>query len=145
MIRFELDVVIERPVSEVFGYVTDVRNLPDWQGSAEEAEWEGTGPVGRGSRMRERRTIMGRSLETRFEVTAFEPDRRFDFEAAGGPLPLRVRHEFEPDSGRTRLHVVVEAEPGGLFKFAGRMAAKQAERQFRRDFQRLKEILEPGS
>jgi uncharacterized membrane protein len=142
VIRFELEVVVDRPVEEVFAYVTDVRNLPSWQASADEAAWEDDGPVQRGSRMRERRTFMGRTLESTLEVSAFEPQRRFELEAAGGPLPLRVRHEFEPENGSTRIHVVAEGEPGGLFKFAERMAAKQAERQFTRDFERLKQILE---
>lgn len=95
--------------------------------------------------MRERRTFMGRTLESTLEVTAFEPERRFDLAAAGGPLPLRVHHEFEPENGSTRIHVVAEGEPAGLFKFAEKMAAKQAERQFRRDFERLKAILESGT
>jgi uncharacterized protein YndB with AHSA1/START domain len=145
VIRFELDVVVDRPVAEVFRYVTDVRNLPKWQASAEEAAWEGDGPVGQGSRLRERRTFMGRTLESTLEVIAFEPERRFDLEATGGPFPLRVRHEFEPENGSTHIHVVGEGEPSGLFRFAERMAAKQAERQLTRDFERLKSILESAT
>jgi uncharacterized membrane protein len=142
VIRFELGVVIDRPVEKVFAYLTDVRNLPDWQASAEEAGWEGDGAVGVGSRMRERRLFMGRTIESTLEVTAFEPDRLFELEAAGGPIPLRVRHELEPADGSTRVRVAAEGKPGGLFKLAERMVAKQAERQFTRDFERLKEILE---
>jgi uncharacterized membrane protein len=142
VIRFDLAVVIDRPVADVFAYITDVRNLPDWQASAEKADWEGDGAVGVGSRMRERRTFVGRTIETTLEVTAFEPDRLFELESAGGPIPLRVRHEFEPANGSTRVRVAAEGKPGGLFKLAERMAQKQAERQFTRDFERLKEILE---
>jgi uncharacterized membrane protein len=144
VIRFDLDVVIDRPVADVFAYLIDVRNLPDWQASAEEAEWEGDGAVNVGSRMRERRTFMGRTIETTLEVTAFEPDRLFELESAGGPIPLRVRHQLEPANGRTRVRIAAEGEPGGLFKFAERLAAKQAESQFTRDFERLKEVLESG-
>jgi uncharacterized membrane protein len=142
VIRFELDVAIERPVAEVFAYITDVSNLPEWQSTAEEARWEDGSNIGLGSRMRERRTFLGRTLETTLEVTAYEQDRRFDLKAVGGPLPLTVQHEFEPANGRTRIHVVAEGEAGGFARFAQRMAAKQAERQFKRDFERLKELLE---
>jgi uncharacterized membrane protein len=142
VIRFDLDVVIERPVADVFAYLTDVRNLPNWQTSAEEADWERDGAVGVGSRMRERRTFIGRTIETTLEVTAFELNGLFELQSAGGSIPLRVRHELEPANGSTRVRIAVEGEPGGLFKFAERMAAKQAERQFTRDFERLKEVLE---
>ena len=142
MIGFELDVVIERPVGEVFAYITDVENLPKWQATAEEAAWDDDAPVAVGSRMRERRTFLGRTLESTLEVTAHERDRRFDLRTVGGPLPLAVRHEFEPANGGTRIHVVAEGEASGFARLAERMAAKQAERQFRRDFERLKSLLE---
>jgi uncharacterized protein YndB with AHSA1/START domain len=144
VIRFDLDVVIDRPVADVFAYLTDVRNLPDWQATAQRADWERDGAVRVGSRLRERRLFMGRTIESTLEVTAFEPDRLFELESEGGPIPLRVRHELEPSNGSTRVRVAAEGEPRGLIKLAERMAAKQAERQFTRDFERLKEILESG-
>ena len=33
-VRFDLEVTIERPVEDVFAYVSEVTNLPDWQESA---------------------------------------------------------------------------------------------------------------
>jgi uncharacterized membrane protein len=142
VITFELDVAIERPVAEVFAYFTDVSNLPAWQSTADAAHWEDGSSIGVGSRMRERRTFLGRTLESTLEVTAYEQDRRFDLKSIGGPLPLAVRHEFEPSNGGTHIHVVAEGEAEGFARFAQRMAAKQAERQFKRDFERLKALLE---
>src|SRR6266511_1209786 len=56
--RFDLEVTIEQPVAVVFAYVTDIRNLPEWQESALSAEW-----IEQGSRFRERRTFLGRIAE----------------------------------------------------------------------------------
>ena len=44
----------------------------------------------------------------------------------------------------TRLHVEGEAERGGLFRLADALVTRQARRQFRADFERLKELLEAG-
>ena len=131
-VRFDLEVSIARPVADVFAYVSQVTNLPTWQESAVGAEW-----IEPRSRFRERRTFLGHKAELELEVTAYERDRRFDVKAVSGPLRFTVRHAFRPAGGGTLLHVTAEA--GG---FAAAMAKKQAERQFRGDLERLKEVLE---
>jgi hypothetical protein len=53
---------------------------------------------------------------------------------------LTVRHELAATDGGTLLTVTAEGDvPGGL---AAGLLAKGAEKQFRKDFARLKEILE---
>ena len=54
-------------------------------------------------------------------------------------MPFTVRHELEPADGGTRLTVTADgAVPG----FAAGLLARAAEKQLRKDFVRLKEILE---
>jgi uncharacterized membrane protein len=141
-VRFDLDIVIDRPVEDVFAYVTDVRNLPEWQESAIEADWvEAAGP-GKGARLHERRELLGRTIESELEVTAYEPNRRFDLKALSGPVRFEVSHRFEAANGGTRVLLATEAEVGGMLRFAGPMVARQAERQMRADLERLQQVLE---
>jgi uncharacterized membrane protein len=135
--HFDFEVRIDRPVADVFAYLTDVRNVPEWQESAVSAEW-----VDEGRRFRERRHFMGRTAELELEVTALEPERRFDVHAVKAPVKFEIRHSFEGMDGGTLLHVQGEAKLGGALRFAAGLAKKQAEGQFRRDFERLKEVLE---
>jgi uncharacterized membrane protein len=135
--EFDLEQQIDRPVDEVFAYVTDVRNVPTWQESAESAEW-----IDEGRRFRERRTFMGRTAEIEMEVDALEPERRFDVRAVNAPVKFQIRHSFEARDGGTLLRVHGTAKLGGALRFAAGMAKRQAENQFRRDFQRLKALLE---
>jgi uncharacterized membrane protein len=135
--KFDLDVTIDRPVGEVFAYVTDVRKVPEWQESAESAEW-----IEEGKRFRERRQFMGRTAELELEVTALEPGRRFDVRAVKSPITFEIRHSFDGAGGGTLLRVHGEAKLGGALRFAAGVAKRQAERQFRSDFQRLKAVLE---
>jgi len=136
-VEFDLEVTIDRPVAEVFGYVSDVRNVPDWQESAESAEW-----IEEGRRFRERRHFLGRTAELELEVTAFEPDRRFDVRTVNAPVTFQIRHSFEPVGDATCLRVHGETKLGRTLRFAAGVAKRQAERQFRNDFDRLKETLE---
>ena len=56
-------------------------------------------------------------------------------------MPFTVRHELEPSADGTRLTVTAEADVPG---FASGLVAQRARSQFRKDFSRLKEILEAG-
>lgn len=135
--EFDLEVTIDRPADVVFGYVTDIRNVPEWQESAVSAEW-----LEQGRRFRERRHFMGREADLELEVVAVEPGRRFDVRAVNAPVNFEIRHSFQQVDGGTSVHVHGEAKLGGALRLAAGMARRQAEHQFRRDFQRLKELLE---
>jgi uncharacterized membrane protein len=135
--EFDLEVTIDRPADVVFAYVTDIRNVPEWQESAVSAEW-----LEQGQRFRERRHFMGREADLELEVIAVEPARRFDVRAVNAPVKFEIRHSFQQVDGGTRVHVHGEAKLGGALRLAAGMARRQAEHQFRRDFQRLKELLE---
>jgi uncharacterized membrane protein len=136
-VRFDLEITIERPPHDVFDYVSDVTHLSEWQESAIAAEW-----IEPGKRFRERRRFLGRTAELELEVTAREPDRRFDVKAVKGPVRFEIQHAFAPAGDGTSLHVWAAAEVGGALRFAAAMATRQVERQFRSDLQRLKEVLE---
>ena len=143
--RVEHELVVNRPVAEVFAYLTDVKNVPEWQTSVIETRLDFEGAVRRGARFGETRTFGGRQVSSTLEVTEHEPDRRFSVRVVSGPVPLEVRHSLEPSDGGTRIRIVGEGEPGGLFKLAGRLVAAQAKRQLETDFARLKRLLEARS
>jgi uncharacterized protein YndB with AHSA1/START domain len=139
----EVTVVIARPPEDVFAYLTDVSNLPRWQSGVHSAELVGGGEVRTGGRIEESRHMLGRELHTTLEIAECEPPQVFALRALDSPVPFTVRHVLEPsDGGATRLHVVGEADPGLLPGFAAGIMARRAEKQFRKDFDRLKRLLE---
>jgi uncharacterized protein YndB with AHSA1/START domain len=138
--RFEVELDIDRPPEDVFALLTDITRLPEWQASATSAEADR--PVGVGTRIRERRRFVGREFKVVHEVTTYEPPHRFVVRSVEGPLPLTVSHTLEPSGGGTHLEVVGEAKPKGMLRVAAGGIAKTAEAEFRRDFERLKELLE---
>ena len=140
--RFDFDVKIDRPVHDVFAFVTDVRNLPQWQQATSEAEWVGDDAPRTGARLRQKTSFLGRTLELELEVTAYEPERRFDLKTLKGPISFVVRHSFHPSNGGTRIEFAGEGEARGFFRLADSLVAKRAERESRADFERLKAILE---
>jgi len=140
--KIEFSTDVNRPVEEVFAYITDPANLPEWQGGAIEGRLEESGPVATGSRMVEVRKFLGKRVESTLEVTQYEPNRRFAFRVVSGPVQFQVDHEFEPANGGTRIHVVGDGEPGGFFRLAEGFVMKAVERESKKDFASLKRILE---
>ncbi|HET7146531.1 MAG TPA: SRPBCC family protein [Gaiellaceae bacterium] len=133
--RAELSVEIARSPEEVFDYLTDVSNLPRWQSGVHSAEREG-------SQIHESRHMLGRELQTTLEIEAEERPRLFTIRAVASPVPFTVRHELEPSGAGTKLTVIGEGDAGLLPGFAAGIMARRAEKQFRKDFERLKRLLE---
>ena len=140
MPTFDLSLEIARPPDQVFAFLTDVSRLPQWQSSAVSAEAHG--PVKAGSHIRERRKFAGRDVRTTLEVVAYEPSTRFDVKGRGGPVSFEIRHVLEQADAGTRLSVRVDVKVGAMIRIAAAGPLKLAEREFRSDFERLKEILE---
>ena len=134
--RAELTVEIARTPEEVFDYLADVSNLPSWQSGVHAARREG-------DRIEESRHLLGRELSTTLAIDEEERPRVFSIRALDSPVPFTVRHELEPNGdGGTRLTVVGEGDAGMLPGFAAGIMARRAEKQFRKDFERLKRLLE---
>ena len=130
--RAELTIEIERAPEDVFAYLTDVSKLPEWQeGVTSATEHDG--------RIEESRTMFGRELNTTLEIVAKEEPHLFTLRALNGPVRFTVRHELEPADGGTQLTVSAEGDVPGL---AAKLLARAAEKQLRKDFEQLKEILE---
>jgi carbon monoxide dehydrogenase subunit G len=142
VIRIELTVEVARPPEDVFEFLSDIERLPEWQTSAVEAHTDG--PLAEGSRVAEKRRLLGREVDTELEVAAYEPPKRLTLRSLGGPVDFTVDHELTARGGGTVLRFVAEAQPGGLLRLTEPVLARRAEQEFRRDFDRLKELLESG-
>lgn len=143
MARAEHTVVVGRPADEVFEFLTDLSNVPSWQSGSIDVQ-EPAGPLGVGTTYVQVLKFLGKRIETRLEVTEFEPARRFALKTLSGPVPFEVRHTLEPADGQgaTRLRVELEGEPGGFFRLADPLVERNAQRQIERDFATLKELVE---
>ena len=129
----ELAIEIERTPEDVFAYLTDVSNVPSWQSGVKSSTL-------RDGRVEESRTLLGREIDTTLEIVEQEEPRLFTLRALNGPVRFTVRHELEAANGGTRLTVTADGDvPGG---FAAGLVARKVEKQFRKDFERLKRILE---
>ena len=142
MAKAEVSIVINRPVHDVFVYMTDIDKETEWQAELLEAKQTSDGPISVGTTIREVRRFMGRRMEVVFEITKFEPNKEMSFKSISAPFPLRGRYSLEPVDGGTSVTLFIEGELSGVFKMAEPIVAQTAKRQIGADLDRLKSQLE---
>ena len=109
-------IVINRPVDEVFDFMADGRNEPQYNPHMLRAEQTSAGPIGRGTQFRTEVTNNGRSMEMIYEITAYERPQRLAGRTIKGPLDVQGTEPFAPVTGGTRFRWVMEMKPRGVFK-----------------------------
>jgi uncharacterized protein YndB with AHSA1/START domain len=142
MATFEIKLVINRPVEEVFAFISNPENLPRWRTATLEVKSISSEPLGVGSVVRGRFTFLGRPFEGNLEIIAREPHRSYATRMTEGPFPLEARYTLEPAESGTRLTLVIEGEPGGFFKLAEPLVISLAKRSYEADLNNMKEMLE---
>jgi len=143
--RVEESIEINRPLKEVFDYVSDVGTYPEWMAHVLEVLKDTAGSPQLSDRFTLAIKSVGRRFETPYERTSYEANRRYTDRAVGGPIPnQRWECIFEEVPGGTRLMRAVEAEPGGLLKLLEPLQKRAVKRQLRKDLKTLKDVLEAG-
>jgi uncharacterized protein YndB with AHSA1/START domain len=109
-------VVINRPVSEVFGFFTDPANDPRWRVHVKEIRADGPPEVGR----RIHQVLAGpagRRIPADLEVTAYEPPSHYAFAVVAGlARPLGDFHFRSRADGGTDVTFALRAELSGVKK-----------------------------
>lgn len=138
----EITTIINRPVEEVFTYITTPENNVYWVSGATEVTKLSESGIQVGATYQFERTILGRKIEGTGTVTELQPHHSFAYESTSGPFPFAIRYTFEPVAGGTRLHFGLEGEPGSFFNLVEPLLIKRIKKQYEADFQTLKALLE---
>jgi carbon monoxide dehydrogenase subunit G len=150
MVRVEGDIVINRPVEEVFDFVADERNEPRYNSKMRRAEKISEGPIGVGTRYRAEVVSAGRPVTMIIEFTGYDPPRRLVSSTRMSSMDIQYTLTFEPSPEGTRMRWSGDVEPRGILKQMSPLVAWIGRRQERRIWTGLKRLLEasatsPGS
>lgn len=141
--RVQGSVEINRPLREVFNFVSDVGNYPTWMAHVLEVVTDAPDPPRTNDRFVVAIKSLRRRFETPYERTSFASERRCTDQAVGGPIPNHQWHsDFQEVPGGTRVTRSVEVESGGLLKLLEPLQKWSAGRQLSKDLQTLKDVME---
>lgn len=141
MIQISNSIEIARPVLEVFNYVADVNNNPQWMpvlGVQKTSE----GTAGKGTRFRQQFFLMGAYYEMTGVITSFEPDKKISFEFDAPVFAWRGDYLFEPTATGTRVSAKGDIALNGPMKMMETMFTPKIRKLINDTAPQLKKILE---
>jgi carbon monoxide dehydrogenase subunit G len=142
VISFETSVRIERPLDQVFAFVSDPLQFPLWNSAVQTVKGT-SGATGQpGSTYSMERELPTGRVENGLEVFARRHPSEFDIRTTSGPTPFSYRYRFASDGTDTVVHLDATVELPGVAALFGPLAARGVRRGVDANFAALKRILE---
>jgi len=135
---FKHTIPVARPADEVFAFVSDSSNNPQWQNGMQSCTWTSDGPIAVGSTYDQKARFMGRDIVSRFVVTDLQPGRSISIETTESTFPIQVTRSVEPDGDGCSVTAHIRGQPTGLLKLFSGMVPMGV----RKDYSKLKALLE---
>ena len=142
MISFDLSTNIYRPLHQVFCFVATPENDFQWQYGTLASTQLSEGEIGLGAVFRTLGHFMGQRMEGVYEVTEFEPDKRYGFKSRSGPMESHTLYTFEVMGGCTKINIFTRIGPGDLLEPDHISIEKKVKKQYRENLALLKGIME---
>jgi len=136
------DIVINRPIDEVFDFVADERNEPKYNPQMTLAEMVGQGPIGVGTKFHVTTMGVGRAADMTIEYTEFDRPRRLGSATHMPNMDIDGTLVFEAQGQSTRMKWLWNIEPRGFFKLLGPIVRRMGERQEMAIWTGLKKVME---
>jgi uncharacterized membrane protein len=142
MTSFHTGVRINRPLAEVFAYVSDPSNFPDWNSAVQAMHLTSPHANDEGSTyVMERQLPSGRATNELEIVTRREP-QEFAIRTTAGPTPFAYRYRFAAENGETVIHLEAELELTGIGAVMPGLAGRAVKRGVDDNLATLKRTLE---
>jgi hypothetical protein len=110
MLMLKCSRTIAAPPRRVFEVATDLRSAVGRVRAITKMEVLTEGPVRKGTRFRETRTMFGRPATEEMEITAFEPPRGFTMECANHGCRYEMEFRLEPKGTSTELEMMFRVQ-----------------------------------
>ena len=144
MINLDLGTLIDKPVKDVFAFITNPNNMSKWNAAVVSMEQITPGAVGVGTKFKNVGEMLGRRIEGEMQVVAFEPDSKYGFQMNAGPMQINVTLTFKTVGTGTKLNLNGQGNPAGFFKLAEGVMAGRVKSMMEDNLARLKSVLEKG-
>ena len=127
MKRIERRARVDAPPEELFAYLSDLANLPEWQSGIVSAEITSGDELGIGTTARVVRDLMGQRIEAPMTVTAYEPPSRLAIRSEVSGVKATAELDLTPaDGAATDLVFAMEIRGSFITSFMEPMIAGAA-------------------
>jgi hypothetical protein len=144
LINLEMSTIIYRPVRQVFDFMSTPENDFQWQYGTLASARLSKGVSKIGTFFRSIGHLMGRRVQGTFEVTEYEPNRKYGFKSLSGPFQSHTSYTFEEDRGFTQIDISTQVNAINFFQVDQGVLKKKMKKQLEENLAMLKELLEAG-
>jgi Polyketide cyclase / dehydrase and lipid transport len=142
MINLISSTLIERPVKQVFDFVSTPENDFQWQYGT-----LATASLSKGSHtmqtfFRSIGHLLGRRNLSTFEVTEFEPNKKYGFKSLSGPFHSQTSYVCELANGNTKITISTQVNVVNFFHMDEGFLEKRMKKQLEENLAMLKDLLE---
>ena len=138
MITLNSSVIIYRPIKQVFDFVSTSDNDFQWQYGTLVAARLPDGVDKLGSFFRSVGHLLGRRNQGIFEVTEYEPNRKYGFKSLSGPLQSFTTFAFDMVTGGSQVKLSMQGNLINMIEFSENILEKKMKRQFKENLTMLK-------
>ena len=141
--KVKYTIFINRPIAEVFAFVTNLDNETRWQPEIKSVTLEG--PLQVGSTFREVRVTFGRTYDWHFRITEFDPPHRITIDTISGSARYRGSRLFEAVADGTQVTEIGELEMPRFLRVLDPLFSRLSQRPLRLAYGRLQQLIEAES
>jgi len=141
MINIQASQVINRPLSEVFEYVSDFHNNPSWQ-PIKQVKKLTSGPMRKGTKIRQVFDFRGARQHIDVEITDFKPAQKFSYKYVSPLASSNDEFHFMEVDGKTRVMISGKMKFPLLYRMSEPIVAPHLQKQAEISLRDLKQILE---
>ena len=143
MLTVDESIVINKPRTEVWEFMTDPDNVPVYSSNIVEYDVVSGGKHEVGRKCHGVVKVAGRRLELTDELVEQEEGRHAKLVSEDATIPYTLTFDYEDEGDGTKVHWHQEVESlKGIFKFADPIVLKLYSRDVRSNLEKAKTILE---
>jgi uncharacterized protein YndB with AHSA1/START domain len=135
-------VTIARSPEEVFDYLTDGRNRPEWDVTVISERLTSPEPVRAGSTIHTRMRMMGREVDFDWRVIEFEPPLRMAIVSTAGLLPTSLTIDFSTSGSLCHVRATIDGRPTGMLRIVEPMIVETVRSTLADGLARARALLE---
>ncbi len=137
-----LSTLIYRPIKQVFAFISMPENDFQWQYATLASTRLPGGIIGLGACFQTISNFMDHRIQSTFEVTEYEPDKKYGFRSTSGPLQSFTTYTLEIAKSCTKVTISLEASAVNLIRLNDVVIEKKMKKQLKENLAMLKHILE---
>ena len=144
MIQIVSSTHIYQPIKKVFEFISNPENDFQWQYGTLASTRISESLAGLGACFQSIGNFMGHRIKSTFEVTEYDPNKKYGFKSLSGPMQSYTSYTFEIAKGYTVINLIIQANVINLLEINENIFEKKLKKQLKENLAMLKSILEVG-